>query len=184
MLAGIISKTTIFKTSINILALILSNLINKSLTTGLFPNSLKRAKILTIFKNKDKFNITNCRGISIPHMISKVYEKVFYNSLYNYFSFNNLLSSSQFDFRSGASTKPVLLKYSDDILKLFDQKKVASATFMDLSKAFDCVYHNILLYYYLISNDMTSMKLHCNGSIVTCQTVNILYLRTILTHLQ
>ena len=71
--------------------------------------------------------------------------KRFFIILYDYFSVNNLLSSSQFSFRSGASTEHALLKFSDDILKLFDQKKVAIATFMDLSKAFDFVDHNILL---------------------------------------
>ena len=135
--------TTILKSTINILAPILSYLINKSLATGLFIKSLKRAKILPIFKNKDKLDITNYRPISILPVISKVYEKVFYNRLYNYFSVNNLLSSSQFGFRSGASTEHALLKFSDNILKLFDQKKVAIATFMDLSKAFDCVDNNI-----------------------------------------
>ena len=59
-------------------------------------------------------------------------------------SFYNQSSSSQFGFRSGASNEHDLLKFSDDILKLFDQKKVAIATFMDLSKAFDSVDHNIL----------------------------------------
>ena len=54
-------------------------------------------------------------------------------------------------------------QFSDDILKLFDQKKAATATFMD-----------IIIFYYLNSNDMASMKLHCNGSIVIYQTVNIL----------
>ena len=56
---------TILKSNINILAPILSNLINKSLAMGLFPKSLKRAKILPIFKNKDKLDITNYRPISI-----------------------------------------------------------------------------------------------------------------------
>ena len=119
--------TTILKPNINFLAPILSNLITKSLAMELFPKSLKRAKILPIFKNKDKLDTTNYRPISILPVISKVYEKVFYNRL----------SSSQFGFRSGASTEQALLKFSDDILKLIDQKKVAIATFLDLSKAFD-----------------------------------------------
>ena len=51
-------------------------------------------------------------------------KKFFYNWLYNYFSVNNLLSSFRFGFRSGASTEYALLKFSDDILKLFDQKKI------------------------------------------------------------
>ena len=70
--------TTILKSNVNILAPILSNLINKSLATGIFPKSLKRAKILPISKNKDKLDATNYRPISFLPIISKVYEKVFY----------------------------------------------------------------------------------------------------------
>ena len=84
-----------------------SNLINKSLATGLFPNFLKRAKILSIFKNKNKLDITNYRPVSILPVISKVYD-FFYHRLYNYFSVNNLLSSSQFGLRSGVSTEHYL----------------------------------------------------------------------------
>ena len=69
----------------------------------------------------------------------------FYNQLYNYFSVNNLLSSSQFGLRSGASTEHALLKFSDDILKLFDQKLQLQHCKADLSKAFDNVDHTILL---------------------------------------
>ena len=127
------------------LAPILLNLINKSLDQGLFPQSLKRAKKNPIFKSKDKLNIVNYRPISILPIICKVYEKVFYSRLYDYFSTNNILSSSQFGFRSGASTEHALLKFTDDILKFFDDNKVGIATFMDLSKAFDCVNHTILL---------------------------------------
>ena len=82
--------TTILKSNINILAPILSNLINKSLATGIFPKSLKSAKILPIFKNKGKLDVTNYCRISILPVISKVSEKVFYNRLYDYFSVNNL----------------------------------------------------------------------------------------------
>ena len=106
--------------------------------------------------------------------------KKFFIIDYDYFSVNNLLSISQFGFRSGASTEHALLKFSDDILKLFDQKKVAIATFMDLNKRLTVW---IIIFYYLNSNDMASMELHCNGSIVTYQTVNILSLGTRLTHL-
>ena len=137
--------TTILKYNINILTPILFNLINQSLQWGSSPGPTERAKILPIFKNKDTLDITNYGPTSILPVISKVYEKGFYNRLYNYYSVNNLLSSSQFGFRSGAGTEHALLNFSDDILKLIDKKKVAIATFMDLSKAFDCVDHNILL---------------------------------------
>ena len=71
--------------------------------------------LLGYLENKDKLvtcnKLTNCRPISILPVISKVYEKVFYNRLYDYFSVNNLLSSSQFGFRSGASTEQALLNF-------------------------------------------------------------------------
>ena len=70
--------------------------------------------------------------------------KEFSKEGHEYFSDNNILSSSQFGFRSGARTENVLLKFSDDILQCFDKNKIAIATFMDLTKAFHCVNHDIL----------------------------------------
>ena len=83
--------------------------------------------------------------MSILPVISKLYERVLYRREYEYFSDNIILSSSQFGFRSGASTEHALLKFTDDILQCFDNNKIAIATFMNLSKAFYCVNHDILL---------------------------------------
>ena len=66
-------------------------------------------------------------------VISKVYEKVFYSRLYDYFSTNNILSSLQFGIRSGASTEHALLKLIDDILKCFDDNKVGITTSLNLN---------------------------------------------------
>ena len=71
--------------------------------------------------------------------------KKFFIVDYDYFSTNNILSASQIGFRSGASTEHDLFKFTDDILKCFDDKKFAIATFIDLSQAFECVDHDILL---------------------------------------
>ena len=143
-------------------------------------SSVKRAIILHIFKNKDKLDITNFSPISILPVISKVYKKVFYNRLYNYYYVNNLLSSSQFGFRSGASTEHALLKFSDEIFKncLIRRKSRLQHLWIWVKRL--TVW--IIIFYYPNSNDMASMRLHCNGSIVTYQTGNI-FSPFCLTHL-
>ena len=115
-----------------------------------------------------KINIANYRPICILPSINKVHEKVFYSRLYDYFSTNNILSSSQFGIRSGASTEHAILKFTDDILKCFGDNKVGIATFMDLSKAFYCVHHKILL------SDMVPIQHLYDGSVVTSPTGNTL----------
>ena len=76
--------TNIIKDIFNVLAPILSNLINKSLTKGVFLDSQKTAKIIFVYKNKDKLDIVNYRPISILPVIRKVYEIVFYRRLYEH----------------------------------------------------------------------------------------------------
>ena len=134
---------------------------------GLYSKSLK--KILPIFKNIDKLDITNSRPISILHVISKVYEKVFYQKLYNYFSvktyYHHNLVSDQVLAPNRLYWNFLMIFWSCLIRKL-----AIATTFTWISVKRLTVF--IILFYYLNSNDMESMQLHCNGSTASYHTVN------------
>ena len=68
-----------------------------------------------------------------------------YNRLYNYLNENGILSDKQFDFRAGHSTEYAILELIDQVSNALDNNKFVLRVFIDLSKAFDTVYHNILL---------------------------------------
>ena len=87
----------------------------------------------------------NYRPISILPVFSKILEKVLFNQLYSYFKQNKLFSSSQFGFRKGRNTTDAVLTLVNSILECFEKKEYGIASFLDLSKAFDCVSHSLLL---------------------------------------
>ena len=68
-----------------------------------------------------------------------------YNWVYNYLNDNNLLFHKQFGFRKGHSTDHTLIKLTDSIYDSFNQNKYTLGVFIDLSKVFDTVDHNILI---------------------------------------
>ena len=94
----------------------LTLIINQSLTTGVFPDKLKIAKVIPIYKKLDKTQIQNYRPISLLPSFSKIFEKIAYNQLYNYFLSNNLLCKSQYGFRKKHSTDHAILELADRIL--------------------------------------------------------------------
>ena len=77
----------------------ISLIINQSFATGVFPEKLKLAKIISVYKKNDKFLIENYRPISILPSISKVFESAVHQKLYPYFISNNYLHNSQYGFR-------------------------------------------------------------------------------------
>ena len=124
----------------------LTNIINQSLCTGIFPDSLKIAKISPIYKKGDAHITDNYRPISLLPVLSKIFEKVVFLQVYDYFVENNLLYDSQYGFRKYHSTEFAALEFTDKIISNLDQGKLPIATFLDLSKAFDTIDHSILIH--------------------------------------
>ena len=129
-----------------IIAMPLTSIINQSLYTGIFPENLKLAKVLPLFKKGDNQLFNNYRPISLLPSISKVFERVVFNQLYSYFDENGLFYRSQYGFRKGHSTQFACVEFVDKMLQELDKKKIPITIFIDLSKAFDTLNHDIMLH--------------------------------------
>ena len=133
----------------------LTLIINQSLNSGIFPDQLKIAKVTPIFKKGDKQIITSYRPISVLPVISKIFETVIHEQLSEYFVTNNLFSPQQYGFRKNSSTELAALELLDRLLIQLDSRKIPVNFYIDLSKAFDSLRHDILLQklsYYGITN--------------------------------
>ena len=113
---------------------------------GRFPNSLKLAKVIPVYKKDDSSLISNYRPISLLPSISKVLEKLVYKRLFKFLINNNLLNPNQFGFIKGYSTDYALLQLYDKITESLSNREHIIGVFMDLSKAFDTLDHKTLIH--------------------------------------
>ena len=134
------------KISSNMIAPILCEIFNLSIKTGEYPDPLKIAKVIPIFKKGDPSLASNYRPISVLSCINKIYEKILFIRLYNFLEKYNILYEFQFGFRQGHSTEHALVEIIDKIKQAIDNNELTCGLFLDLSKAFDTVNHEILLY--------------------------------------
>ena len=137
--------TKFLKISSNFISKYISEIINLSIKTGQYPNKLKIAKVIPIYKKGDTNNPSNYRPISILSIINKVFEKVLHKRLSKYLDKFNILYEFQFGFRKGHSTTQALIEITDKIKKGIDNGNSTCGIFIDLCKAFDTVNHDILL---------------------------------------
>ena len=145
----------IIQASIINVANILSYIINVSLISGVFPDRLKTAKIVPIYKSGCKSSICNYRPISLLPYFSKLFEKVICVRLYRFLSINSMINDFQFGFRAGYSSYMPIMQMYDHISQNLENNNSCIGIFFDLSKAFDTVNHEILLsklQYYGIRN--------------------------------
>lgn len=123
----------------------ITKIINQCFQSGSFPDKLKIAKVIPLYKKKDDTLLENYRPVSVLSSVSKVFERTIYNQIYQYFSDHNLFYKSQYGFRRNHSTEFATIELIDNIISEMDNKEVPLNIYLDLSKAFDTLDHSILL---------------------------------------
>ena len=119
-------------------------ILNLSLTQGIFPTELKVANVIPLYKTDDPMLFNNYRPVSILCMLSKVFEKVMYSRLSQFLDTYQILFEKQFGFRKQHSTYMALLTLIDKISKCVQNGDFVVGIYLDFSKAFDTVNHDIL----------------------------------------
>ena len=135
----------ILKMACDIISPSIAALINKSITSGSFPNQLKQAKVYPIFKNGSKDDPSNYRPISILPTISKKFEKHVNSHLMGYLNKHKLIHECQSGFRQKHSCNTALVKLIDKWMASIDKGDLIGTLFIDFRKAFDMVDHSLLL---------------------------------------
>ena len=123
----------------------LCHIFNLCLLNGNFPDKLKLAKVSPIFKKGDKQVLSNNRPISVLSVFSKILERIIYDRIYKFIDQNNILFKNQYGFRKNYSTSMALLEVANTIADAFESNSYSLGVFIDLSKAFDTINHEILL---------------------------------------
>jgi hypothetical protein len=122
----------------------LSIIFNNALKSGIFPDIWKRGNIVPVHKKASKQMVGNYRPISLLPIFGKIFEKIIFNNLFRYFHNNKILTDKQSGFRPGDSCVNQLIA----IYEAFDGNPSLETrgVFLDMSKAFDKVWHEGLLF--------------------------------------
>ena len=125
----------------------LCDIINLCFSSNIFPDCLKYAIILPIFKKGIASDMSNYRPIALLPFISKIMERCIFNRLSQYASLYNILAPTQFGFRKGLSTRDAIVLLTEKIYDAFNMGDGAFNinVYIDFQKAFDTVDHTILL---------------------------------------
>ena len=162
------------------------HMINLSIVQGDFPDEMKLAKVLPIYKSENGQLVQNYRPISVLPYFSKIYERVIYNHFIDYIDDNKTLYDKQFGFRKRHSTSHAIITLVEKVAKALDTGKIVVGAYLDIRKAFDCVRHHTLLdklykigirgnMYCLIENYLMNRTqyVHYNGCDTSTKPINI-----------
>ena len=117
-----------------------------SLENGKFPSEWKKANVVPVFKKSNKQELKNYRPISLLPVSSKLFERLLYDSMFKFFTENNLISLNQSGFKPGDSCVSQLLSITHQIFKSLDNGHEVQSVFLDMSRAFDKVWRKGLIF--------------------------------------
>ena len=108
-------SNVILKLSSNVTVPYLTQIINKSFEAGIFPDDLKKAKVIPLHKDGSKLDENNYRPISLLIVCSKIIERALFIRIYAYMEYHNLLFNKQFGFRTKHSTIDAIVELVENI---------------------------------------------------------------------
>ena len=127
------------------ISLPLCRIFNQSISEGRFPDLMKLAKVVPLYKSKEMDIVLNYRPISLLITTSKVLEKIIYKRVYSYLERNNILYNSQYRFRTNHNCEQVIMELVSRLLHARERDEHSVGIFLDLSKVFDTLNHTVLL---------------------------------------
>ena len=133
----------IIKENKDLISYFVYNNFNSALSNLQYPNGLKYADATPVFKKDDKFDKSKYRSTSILPNLSKVYERIMQNQIYP--NLNKIFSKYQCGFRKGFSAQHCLIAMIEKWRQSLNSDRQAAAVLTDLSKAFDCIDHELLI---------------------------------------
>lgn len=122
----------------------LAKLINDCIKESIFPDCLKIAKVIPLFKSGDKTDPNNYRPIAITPIDAKCFESVILERIETHLKNNDILCKYQFGYTKNSNCESAVLHVLNRIYQNVEKKLFTAAVFIDLSKAFDCIMHPLL----------------------------------------
>ena len=123
----------------------LVHICNLSLAMGTIPSELKIARVVPIHKKGPKDKFSNYRPVAVLPAFSKLFEKLVYNRMTKFLDKHNILNDNQFGFRKHRSTCLALGTLANRFHDMIDKNELMIGLFIDLSRAFDMISHDILV---------------------------------------